>query len=323
MTQRLLLRSLLTASLCMGVGCSSTVPGSDHTSRTAAELDGLHAIKTVFLIVMENHNWSDIAGSASAPFINETLLPQASYARQYWNPPGLHPSEPNYIWLEAGSNLGVTTDDDPWKNHQSTPDHLVSYLQRSGITWRSYQEAIRAGTCPMWSDPPWKTYAAKHDPMVFFDDVTGGNVWNTASPNCVCHVRPYSELAGDLARGTVARYNFITPDQCNDMHGALPCLFSDSIRKGDDWLAAAIPQIMASNAYKDGGAIFITWDESEGGEFPIGMIALSPFAKGGGYSNGIAYSHSSTLRTMQEIFGVGPLLRDAANATSLEDLFVP
>jgi hypothetical protein len=105
--------------------------------------------------------------------------------------------------------------------------------------------------------------------------------------------------------------------------GALPCLFGDSIRIGDDWLAKAIPQIMASRAYQEGGAIFITWDESEGGELPIGMIVLSPFAKGGGYSNTIAYSHSSTLRTMQEIFGVRPLLRDAANAVSLGDLFVP
>ena len=51
------------------------------------------------------------------------------------------------------------------------------------------------------------------------------------------------------------------------------------------------------------------------------MIVLSPHAKGHGYSNTIAYSHSSTLRTMQEIFGVGPLLRGAAKATSLGDLF--
>jgi hypothetical protein len=78
---------------------------------------------------------------------------------------------------------------------------------------------------------------------------------------------------------------------------------------------------MASAAYKNGGAIFITWDESEGAEVPIGMIVLSPHAKGGGYSNAIHYTHSSTLRTMQEIFGVKPFLGDAANATDLSDLF--
>jgi len=48
---------------------------------------------------------------------------------------------------------------------------------------------------------------------------------------------------------------------------------------------------------------------------------LSPQIKGGGYSNSVAYSHSSTLRSLQEIFGVTPLLGDAANATDLSDLF--
>jgi len=36
----------------------------------------------------------------------------------------------------------------------------------------------------------------------------------------------------------------------------------------------------------------------------------------------IHYTHSSTLRTIEEIFGVIPMLRDAANATALRDLFV-
>jgi hypothetical protein len=67
--------------------------------------------------------------------------------------------------------------------------------------------------------------------------------------------------------------------------------------------------------------LFITWDESEGGEFPIGMIVLSPSAKGHGYHNAITYFHSSLLRTIEEIFNVGPLLRDAANRPDLSDLF--
>jgi len=40
-----------------------------------------------------------------------------------------------------------------------------------------------------------------------------------------------------------------------------------------------------------------------------------------GYSNTIHYTHSSTVRTLQEIFAVTPLLGDAANATDLQDLF--
>src|SRR4030088_949103 len=70
-------------------------------------------IKTVFIIVMENKNWAQIAGSSSAPYINNTLLPMASHAELYFNPPLVHPSLPNYLWLEAGTNFGDFTDDPP------------------------------------------------------------------------------------------------------------------------------------------------------------------------------------------------------------------
>src|SRR5262249_29150431 len=76
----------------------------------------------------------------------------------------------------------------------------------------------------------------------------------------------------------------------------------------------------ASRAYRDNGAVFITWDEgATGSDGPIGMIVLSPLSKVN-YANSIYYTHSSTLRTMQVIFGVRPFLRDAANATDLSDL---
>ena len=81
--------------------------------------------------------------------------------------------------------------------------------------------------------------------------------------------------------------------------------------------------ITNSAAYQRGGAIFITWDEGQGGDGPIGMIVLSPNAKGGGYQNTIHYTHSSTLKTIEEIFHVTPLLGDAATSTTndLSDLF--
>jgi len=82
-----------------------------------------------------------------------------------------------------------------------------------------------------------------------------------------------------------------------------------------------VPLILNSAAYQRGGALFITWDEANEGDGPIGMIVLSPVAKGGGYSNQIHYTHGSTLRTIQEIFSVTPLLGDAGKETDLSDLF--
>jgi phosphatidylinositol-3-phosphatase len=273
-------------------------------------------LKTVFVIVMENHNWSSIKNSPSAPFINHTLLTTGAHAENYLNVPGLHPSEPNYLWLEAGDNFGVTNDNNPSSNHQHTTQHLVTQLQAAGISWKSYQEGISGTTCPLTATG---LYAPKHNPMIFFDDVTNTN--STTSQNCIQHVRPYTELATDLQGGTTGRYNFITPNLCNDMHNSTGCATTDSVRNGDTWLSTEIPKLQASQAYKDGGVILITWDESEGGDVPIGLIALSPNIKSPGYANTIAYSHSSTLRTVQEIFGLTPLLGGAASATDLSDLF--
>ena len=265
-------------------------------------------VQTVFVIVMEK-------GSTNAPYINNTLLPRASYCAQYYNPPGLHPSEPNYLWLEAGTNFGILNDLDPSVNHQSANNHLVTLLQHAGVSWRTYQEDISGTYVPLTAT---NGYAPKHNPFVFFDDVTGTN-----SPVCaygIAHIRPYTELARDLTNGTLARYIFITPNLCHDMHDTCAPV-SNAIRQGDNWLASEVPKILASPAYQNSGALFITWDEGAGGDGPIGLLLLSPLAKGGSYCSTSHYTHSSLLRTIQEIFGVTPLLGDAANAPSLVDLF--
>ena len=91
-----------------------------------------------------------------------------------------------------------------------------------------------------------------------------------------------------------------------------------------------VPEIMASQAYKNNGAIVIWFDETEGGDtsdYKLAEIVISPLAKGNAYTNNILYTHSSDLRTLEELFGVygpgGTFLGDAANATDLSDLFVP
>jgi hypothetical protein len=290
---------------------------------------GAPAIKTVFVIVMENKAWCEVQGSSSAPYINNTMLTNGAFAANYLGPNngGLHPSEPNYIWMEAGDNLGVTNDNDPSSNHQSTTNHLVTYLDKVNVTWKSYQEDIPGTECPLTGTGK---YAPKHNPNVFFDDSTGTN--NASYQYCIDHNRPLTELDTDLSQGTVAQYNFVTPNMCNDMHDSCAPQ-NDSIKQGDDWLATWIPKIMASQAYKNNGAILVTFDEAEstilGGNAccilancPIGLIALSPLAKPG-YKNNTKYDHSSLLKSIQEIFGSTPLLGHAADSgvSDLADLF--
>src|ERR1700693_2677291 len=126
---------------------------------------------------------------------------------------------------------------------------------------------------------------------------------------------------------------------CTSLSGGYKGLTGDAanIKQGDDFLSQIVPLIMASNAYKNHGVIILWWDESEsdgvagdnGDDFnhTIGEIIISPHAhrnvNGLPYASPVNYTHSSDLRTMQEIFRVGPFLGDAANATDLSDLFEP
>jgi phosphatidylinositol-3-phosphatase len=288
--------------------------GSAQTTDSLNANSALHHIKTVFVIIMENHNWTgagklnDIQGNPASPYLSYTLVPMASHANNYWNPPHLHPSLPNYIWLEAGSNLGLTgAVVSPQAHPQTTHEHLTYLLQKAGISWKAYAENLDGRSCPVTR---W------HTPFEFFDDVT--NNMDPQSANCIAHLRPFSEMKGDLENDRVARYNFIEPSLCDDMHNYCG---ESQIVGGDEWLALNVPTILNSTAYRSGGALFIVWDEASIGDGPIPMIVLSPFAKGNGYSNKIHYTHGSTLRTIQEIFGVGPLLRDAAKEADLGDLF--
>ena len=283
-----------------------------------ASLSGLKNVTgSVFVIVMENKSWSLVKGSNDAPYVNSLLTnPQASYARNYNNPPGIHPSELNYIWMEAGSNYGITDDNDPTHpaNRIWGQNHFVKQLEAAGISWKTYQENISGTRCPLSSSFP---YAAKHNPFVFFDDVTEG--FNPASKRCMSHVRPFGELISDLANNTVARYVFISPNLCNDMHNTCAPT-NNRIKQGDNWLKIVVPAIMVSSAYKKNGALIITWDEASSGDGPIGFILLSPQAKGKGHSNSIYYTHSSLLRSLEYTTGVH-FLNDAKIQSDLSDLF--
>src|ERR1019366_5015017 len=122
-------------------------------------------IKTVFVIAMENHNWTQPANqftggiqqiyqNPAAPFINSLvngtafamvngsvvhISEQVAYATAYHNVlatpsgnnPHIHPSEPSYLWAEAGTNFGVLNDNNPYGaggTNQNTDQHLSAFL---------------------------------------------------------------------------------------------------------------------------------------------------------------------------------------------------
>jgi hypothetical protein len=278
----------------------------------------------VFVVAMENEPASAIYGNTSAGYINGQLLPRYAHATAFTDPlPDSIPSEPHYVWMEAGTNqfgdATFTTDSDPSaSNSTSSTAHLVSQMRAASpaVSWMSYQEGLNSstGACPVRSSG---FYAAKHDPFVFFQDVAG-NPPSASSAYCGQHHKPFTALAQDLAQNSVAQYNFISPNVCNDMHGGGGCPSGDPIALGDQWLAANLPPII-DYVRAQGGVIFIVWDEPEGGSTLIPFIAIGPTVKPG-YAGSVAYTHSSLTRTVEKILGL-PVLPAVAAANDFSDLF--
>src|SRR5271157_473802 len=122
-------------------------------------------IGTVFVIALENHNFTQpisdttapqqLLGNPAAPYLNSLITPgnlnaaQSSYASAYYNVlatpsgnnPSIHPSEPNYVWQEAGL-AGPLNDADPYPSNIVNKPNLSGLLQKAGIPWKSYQEDI-------------------------------------------------------------------------------------------------------------------------------------------------------------------------------------
>ena len=118
--------------------------------------------KFAFVVTMENTDADEIYGkSKRAPYINEALMPKYARAVNFNDPlPIKIPSEPHYIWMEAGTNVfpdqTFVSDDDPSiSNSTSSSDHLVTLMRNSGsVTWMTYQEDInsKTGLCPVASN---------------------------------------------------------------------------------------------------------------------------------------------------------------------------
>jgi len=110
------------------------------------------------------------------------------------------------------------------------------------------------------------------------------------------------------------------------MHGTGILQSGTDISNGDAWLSTNVPLITASNAYKNGGVIFIVWDEDDlsgtlAKDDPIPLFVLSPYAKSGGYSSPNHADHYALLATIEDGLGITTRLGGAQGAATLGDFF--
>ncbi len=352
--------------LCLA---SLTLVGCDGTTKTA-----LPTFKHVFIIMMENQNADAIYGNmADAPYINGTLLPKYGVARSYYGV--THPSLPNYLALLSGDSQGIWDDCAPGAGvtcapmafgvhsgdfpgmltpaqeqratttpHSFTGPTLVDQLEGHGLTWQAYMESMPiagfAGATNAHS-----LYAAKHNPFAYF-----GGIYD--APARAAHVVPFTAegFRADIA-GAVPSFVWISPNQCNDMHGlsqanaeaenvplcANPTsgLNHGAIQAGDAFLAGIVPQITASATWGEGAALAIVWDENDysgtsgcchsptgqggatlgGGRAPL--IVLSSHQSQPINDGTTAYNHYTLLATLEKLLGL-PCLANACGFTDAD-----
>ena len=293
---------------------------SGADARRAVDANAGHAARTVFVIPMENKPSSEIYGNTTdAPYING-LLATAASASMFEDVLPTLDSEPHYIYMEAGTNAfsdkTLSTDNPPSAtNSTSSTAHLVTQLDTAGIPWMSYQMGITSGTCPIAASG---VYAPKHDPFIFFQDISGSPP-SANNALCSAHHKSYDDFPADLQAG-ITGYVFITADLCHDMHGDASCTqgtaTAGNIQAGDTWLSTELPRIIAYTQTHD-ALIFLAWDEGDSTNL-IPFIAIGSHVIPG--VNATTYSHGSILKSVEEYLGV-PILAKVAHTSDFSGMF--
>ena len=229
----------------------------------------------VVLILMENHSYSQVAGSASAPYLNGF----ARHGTLFTNMNAVsHPSLPNYLALTSGSTLGCTTDKCPTRSFRAK--NIFEQLLAHRRPWRSWEESM-PGRCVRSNAGP---YAVRHNPAVYYTDL-----FPRACPKFDV---PYPKTLPRRLHGLT----FITPNICHDTHDC-------SVAVGDTWLRRHVPKLL-----KRGAIVVITYDEGEGNNHVFCA------ARGPGIGHAVrraAFTHYGLLGGIERHFGLRRLRRAA------------
>lgn len=286
---------LLATSGCLTAD-NTGVPGSPDVTHPA--VDG-----TVFTIVFENKKMSQILKPEVSTFWD--LAGEYGTANAYLS--DIHPSLPNYIMMTSGSTHGIGDSNPPADHPIDDPNNLGEQLDAAGVTWRAYMEDMGMPCRRTNVDE----YVVNHNPFVYYTSLTDDGA------RCRDRVVDLDEhLDEDLAAGD-RKFMFIVPNQCNNTHNC-------DVSVGDAWLKEVVGKIMDSPGYKNGGALFILFDEGNvrilGAEANLATIVVSEQLVEKGYSTDTRFDHRSYLATIQDIFEM-PRFETTKDATPMGEFF--
>ena len=239
--------------------------------------------------MLENKDYTSIAGSPDAPYLNSL----AAQGTRFDNAFAItHPSQPNYIAIISGSTQGVTGDGCPQNFHgaQNLPHQLIS----AGLSFTGYSEDLPA---PGFTGCSAGRYARKHNGWVDFDNVP-------AASN-----QPFTAFPEDFA--ALPSFAYVVPNLCNDMHDC-------SVSTGDTWMRDHLAGY-ARWAQSHNSVLIVTLDE-DGGRAGnhIFTTFVGEHVRVGTSEQRI--DHYSVLRTIEDAFGL-PALGNAAQSAPIVDIW--
>jgi phosphatidylinositol-3-phosphatase len=304
---------------CGSVGSSTTasgsIPGASPTpspSPTASPTPtAIPAADHVFVVVLENHAFSQVIGSPFMPYLN-SLANGHSLATNYFA--NTHPSIGNYFMLTTGN---IETNDDAFTGTVSS-DNIPRAFAAAGKTWKAYMESLPSVGYTGGDVYP---YFKHHDPFAYMTDVLGSSA---ETANLV----PFSQISSDLSAGTLPNFGFIAPNAEDDAHdcpnGGSVCLDSDKLTAADNWLKTNIDPLIKSPALAN-SIFIIVFDESLDVDLLNGGGKVAWVMSGShvktGFKSTTFYQHQSTLRLVMDLLRVADHPGNSATAPTMQEFF--
>ncbi|HJP79277.1 MAG TPA: alkaline phosphatase family protein [Pseudonocardiaceae bacterium] len=257
----------------------------------------------VMEILMENHPIDEIIGNPDAPYIN-SLADTYGMATNWSSMTDI--SLPNYLALSAGSVQGDPQDTTPAQQTYPGPT-FVDELAQAGISWKAYIEDMPTPCDQVDTFSPGY-YDVNHNPWLYYDSIRN-------NPAQCANDVPGTQFATDLAANNLPSFVWYTPNRLHDMHDG-------TVAQGDTFLSQLIPQVLNSQWYGQGGIILLTWDEGTSTDPLVATIAISAKTPPGARET-TAGNQYGTLRTLEELYGVGYLGASAGGADLMPLLGLP
>src|SRR5947209_3370097 len=265
----------------------------------------------VFLIVLENHAFSQVIGSPFMPYLN-SLAAQHSLATNYFA--NAHPSIGNYFTLTTGN---IETNDDAFTGTVSS-DSIPRAFAGAGKTWKAYMESLPSAGYTGGDVYP---YFKHHNPFAYMTDVLGSSAE-------IANMVPFTQLAADMTARALPNFAFIAPNAEDDAHdcptGGSACLDTDKLAAADNWLKTNIDPLIKSPALAN-SAFIIVFDESldvdvVNGGGKVAWVMAGSHVKSA-FKSTTLYQHQSTLRLILDLLGVADHPGNSATAPTMLEFF--